>query len=182
MFKDVVLLDMDGVICNFVQGIIDSLKLDIVHGQYATWDYHRELGFTNEEMWAPTREAGWWENLKPYEWANSLMDSIRKHTDKIIFCTSPGLDHKCASEKVYWLRKHGFMDRSKNDFQIGPKKELNAMSGAVLIDDSDSNVIKYVEAAGRAILFPQPWNTNRDRLFRMQYLQDSLAAMRLSND
>lgn len=47
-----------------------------------------------------------------------------------------------------------------NEYQIGPKKELNAKSGAILIDDSDKNVENYRAAGGCAILFPQPWNKN----------------------
>ena len=53
------------------------------------------------------------------------------------------------------------MPQRRNDYQIGPRKELNAKSGAILIDDSDDNIRKYREAGGTAILFPQPWNERR---------------------
>lgn len=36
-----------------------------------------------------------------------------------------------------------------------------AKSGAILIDDYDVNVSKFIQNGGRAILFPQPWNENR---------------------
>jgi 5'(3')-deoxyribonucleotidase len=163
MFNNVILLDMDGVLANFVDGVIASLGVyEIVsHDDWASWDYHRELGFTDEQMWAPTREPGWWEALDPYPWAGELVEYLRSSGFKVVFCTSPSTDCKCPMEKVNWLRKHGLMDRNKNDYQMGPMKELNAMSGAILIDDSDTNVEKYEKAAGRAILFPQPWNRNR---------------------
>ena len=152
-----ILCDVDGVLASFVGGLIRSHGWDIPHGGYASWNYHRELGMTDEEMWRPTREPGWWENLEPYPGAQEFVSGLRK-LGHVIFCTSPGLHHACASEKIVWLRKHGFMDEFKNDYQMGPKKELNAASGAVLIDDSNLNVGKYTEAGGYAILYPQPWN------------------------
>lgn len=36
-----------------------------------------------------------------------------------------------------------------------------AKSGAILIDDYDVNVNKFVTAGGHAVLFPQPWNANK---------------------
>lgn len=161
MFNDILLLDMDGVLVNFVDGIISSFGIEAKHDDWASWNYHKELGFTDEQMWAPTREAGWWEALNPYPWAGELVEYLRSSGFKVIFCTSPSTDSKCPMEKVNWLRKHGLMDHGKNDYQMGPMKELNAMSGAILIDDSDANVEKYQNAAGKAILFPQPWNNGR---------------------
>ena len=37
---------------------------------------------------------------------------------------------------------------------------LCAQAGALLIDDSDHNVIQFRNHGGQAILFPQIWNSN----------------------
>lgn len=150
---------MDGVICNFIQGIIDTHKFDIEHDEYVKWNYHRDLGLSDEEFWKPTDRENWWLELPPYRWADTLISELSVDYS-IIFCTSPSLGFHCPSEKVQWLRDYGFMRYGKANYQIGPKKELNAKSGAILIDDSDENVLKYREAGGNAILFPQPWNMN----------------------
>lgn len=157
MFKDI-LLDMDGVVANFVQGLIDTHEWNITHEEYDSWNWHRKL-MTDREMWAKTEVKDWWLNLKPYPWANELYSKLSLISN-IIFCTSPNNDPECPSQKVKWLIKHNFM--YNNNYQIGKKKELNAASGAILIDDSDDNIEKYREAGGKAILFPQPWNKNRD--------------------
>jgi 5'(3')-deoxyribonucleotidase len=154
------LLDMDGVLCNFVDSLIESHRWDITHDQWVTWNHHRTFGVTDEVMWSPTRVHGWWHGLNEYPWAGRLVRALRERGD-VVFCTSPSSDHKCASEKIQWLRDRGFMDKNKNDFQIGPRKELMAGSGAILIDDYEVNVSKFQENGGRAILFPQPWNENR---------------------
>lgn len=118
------------------------------------------FGITDEEMWAFTKEEGWWANLPEYGWAWRLVTELQC-LGEVIFCTSPSLDHKCPGEKIQWLRDRGFMSHRKNDFQIGPRKELMAKSGAILIDDYDVNVDKFRQNGGAAILFPQPWNENR---------------------
>ncbi len=156
--SNVVLMDVDGVLCNWVQGIIDSVGMNVTHDDYVSWDHHKILGYTDSQIWEPTREPGWWEKLEPYPWAKSLVNSVRSAGFFVVFCTSPGTDHKCSSEKINWLRNHELMSKFANHFQIGPYKHLSAGSGAILIDDSDSNINSYRKHGGRAILFPQPWN------------------------
>ena len=156
----IILLDVDGVVCNFVGGLIASHGWPIKHEEYTSWNHHRTLGMSDEEMWRPTNDGKWWTNLQEYDWAKRLVSELRQ-VGEVIFCTSPSLDATCPSQKVAWLRATGLMDSSKNDYQIGSRKELNAKSGAILIDDSDSNVFKYREHGGAAVLFPQPWNRSK---------------------
>ena len=176
-----VLLDMDGVIANFVQGQIDSQGLDITHNEWASWDFYQTLGLTDDQMWAPTFVDGWWSNLKVYDWAKDLVKFLRQ-THKIVYCTSPSVDHKCPGEKILWLRQNGFMSWTRNDYQIGPNKELNAKSGVILIDDSDANGIEYTAQGGNFILFPQPWNANgyiseHSMLSSMAYVKEQFNEM-----
>jgi 5'(3')-deoxyribonucleotidase len=162
MSKQIFLLDMDGVIADFVSSLIVSLGVENVstHDDWTSWSYHQTIGITDEQMWKATHPDGWWLALKPYPWAHELV-SMLKSRGQVIYCSSPSLKPNCASEKVQWLRNHGFMMESENAYSLGPHKELAARSGAILIDDSDSNYEKYVAAGGEAWLFPQPWNKNR---------------------
>lgn len=181
MSKETIFLcDVDGVICNFIQGLIDAHGWDIKHDDFTSWNHHHTLGVSDEEMWKPTYDGKFWLNLQPYPWANELLEILRSQ-GTVIFCTSPSLDDSCPSQKVAWLRNHGFMSRSKNDYQIGPMKELNAKSGAILIDDSDSNIKKYEDHQGRAITFPQPWNEARDVINdKLNYIGFALRVERLT--
>lgn len=158
MVKETILLtDMDGVICNFVDGILDSHKSTLCHDDIHSFDMCGQLKVTPQQFWDVTNDGQWWLALKPYEWASVLVDEMKKR-GTVIFCTSPSLDSQCPSQKVEWLRINGFMKSYENTYQIGNKKELNAGSGAILIDDSDHNCDKYIQAGGYAISFPQPWN------------------------
>ncbi len=156
----VILLDMDGVICNFIEGLIETHRWPISHDSYSSWNHHRTFGLSDEDMWAPTNDGKWWTQLNEYPWAKRLLQELMK-LGEVVFCTSPNRDATCPSQKVEWLRSKGFMWERGINYQIGKQKELNAKSGAILIDDSDDNVKKYRDHGGKAILFPMPWNENR---------------------
>lgn len=153
-----ILLDVDGVLCNFIDGIIKSKGLDITHDQWHNWNHHIHLGMTDEEFWEITRVPDWWLNLQPYPWASDLIGLFNDFFD-VVYCTSPSLDSSCPSQKVEWLRRHGFMSETRNDYIIAPKKELLARPDAILIDDSFNNCDRFRMAGGTAIVFPQPWNS-----------------------
>lgn len=159
--SQIFLLDIDGVLANFVQGLIDSTGWDITHDEWSSWSHHRTLGISDNQMWHPTNLEDWWVNLNPYPWALDLVLSL-KEIGQVIYCTSPSISSSCPGQKIDWLRKHGLMGNRENSYQIGPHKDLFAKSGAILIDDYDINVSKFREANGKAILFPQPWNENRE--------------------
>ena len=158
--KQVVLLDMDGVIVNWIQGLIDTMALPIKHDDWDSWSYHQKIGISDSEMWAATHGDDWWLNLEPYPWATYLVNSLKEFSD-VIYCTSPSLASNCTSQKIDWLRGHEFMSAYKNDYVIGPYKHLLARSGAMLIDDSESNVSAFRNHGGVAWLFPAPWNVGR---------------------
>ena len=151
-----VLLDVDGVLANFVGGIIKSLGLSVDPHDCQVSDWHYVLGISDEEFLAPTMESGWWERLEPYPQALQMVRSIRNETS-VVFATSPTYGPACASEKVRWLIGHGFLPAQSTDYMIGPHKHLMAGRG-YLIDDSDKNVAKFRKYGGNAFLFPQPWN------------------------
>lgn len=171
-----ILMDVDGVLANFISGLIATHGWDITHDQWTSWDHHRTLGVHDGDMWGPTEVEGWWAGLPPYRHAEDLMNMFRD--EDVVFCTSPSLHHQCASEKIDWLRKHGFMPVNKNAYMIGPRKDLLAGSGGILIDDSQSNVDRFRAAGGKAILFPQPWNVAENRRHSpLGYVSDMLDSL-----
>lgn len=174
---NIFLLDVDGVVCNFIDGLIKAHGWPLTHDEYVGWDFHRTLGVSDADMWEPTNDGKWWTTLQEYPWAKRLVLELRR-VGEVVFCTSPSLDATCPSQKVAWLRSTQLMHERKNDYQIGKRKWLNAKSGAILIDDSDDNVEKYREHGGTAILFPQPWNANRNiEGDKVDYVVNQLAVL-----
>lgn len=152
----IVLLDMDGVLANFVGQVIRTLKLDVEHSEWKSWAHHNTLGISESQFWQATQEEGFWLDIDPYPWAHDLMDRLRKHF-WVIIASSPSLDPRCSMEKKQWIRKH-FPDFLMEDVVLTNHKSLMAVPGRILIDDSQRNVTDFAMEGGRGILFPAPWN------------------------
>ena len=153
-----ILLDMDGVIADFVEGARlahEAAGNTIDVSQYS-------LGMDEADFWKPINAAGYkfWESLPALPWLDELVLLITSYVgDEWSICTKPSNDPFCAAGKIMWLKKH-FGEDFKRYILIKHKQHL-AKPGYVLIDDHDDNVNRFREHGGDAILFPQTWNTNR---------------------
>lgn len=155
-----IFLDMDGVIADFVGG-----ALDVHDGHHIVkdwpaceWDIAKLLGITNNEFWREINQRGspFWSNLLPFPWMYELIESFGDIPYTI--STKPSNSTFSVAGKLQWLHTH--IKAPFKDYMMGGQKHLLAKPGTVLIDDNDTNVIKFREAGGHAILFPQQWNTN----------------------
>lgn len=160
-----ILLDMDGVLCDFVGAACELFRKNTSY-VYANWkpgnyDVSKEIETTEDELWKRVNEAGepFWENIDPYPWAKEMYDWLTMQDDVVIL-TSPTFDPACHSGKVKWLYKFTGNDKFRN-YLIGPKKEACASPSNLLIDDSDKNIAAFTKKCPEAktLLFPQPWNS-----------------------
>lgn len=154
---DCILLDMDGVIADFVTASIKAADLPLTHDQVTIWAYYREH-MTEDQFWEKVGDdERFWNEIEPYPWAAQLVAMCQEY-GKVYFCSSPCLDPKSASAKIEWLRHHGFMGQRRNDYILTSHKGLLGNPSRVLIDDGDHNIEAFRKSGGQTILFPQPWN------------------------
>ncbi|MDB4614339.1 hypothetical protein OAH18_01485 [bacterium] len=175
-----ILLDMDGVIADFVTA---ALRLHggaeaLANWPPGEWDMAKVLGLGTSAFWQPIDKMGadFWADLKPYAWTPQLISLIEEFAPYTIL-SSPGLGEEAPTGKIRWLREH-----VKSDFAsylFGHQKWLCAKPGQVLIDDRDKNVDLFIAAGGNAILFPQVWNANHAIKDRMTFVAGELS--RLAN-
>lgn len=167
--KTVCLLDMDGVLFNFVQSTIDLLNKDlgchIKHEDIKDWNIHKAFGLTAGDMWKRIDNEGpdFWANLELYPWAKELV-SMLEHIlgDNIYFCSSPSMSPWCLLGKRQSIIKH--FPKYNTKFVFTNHKQLLANKDTILIDDSLKNCAKFEDAGGVPILFGQPWNCPVDNL------------------
>ena len=148
-----IFLDMDGVLCNFVEGSLRRHGRSETHDQISKWEYYLDWGITAEQFWEKCSGIGFWSTLKEYPWAGELYAAAGYLCDTYIL-TSPsttGLG-ECIEGKRAWLL--GSPDR------IIPTahKHLLAAPGRVLVDDSTGNIEKWIEHGGIGLGVKQPWN------------------------
>lgn len=157
-----VLLDMDGVITDFVGRAIE------IHGKrpetvLANWPrgthwLHEVLKTDLPGFWRPINAQGerFWRDLSPYPWARALLDWIEAVPENWAICTSPSRDPACPRGKMEWLYAH--IRPAFRDVALTPRKHLLANPNTVLIDDTERMVERFEAAGGHAVLFPQAWN------------------------
>lgn len=149
-----ILLDMDGVTTNFVQGVADDFGVDVeILDCWGLWT-PLEISETEFWKWLNGKSAKWWADLEPYPWAQELYELCRSIAP-VTFATSPSKSPASYAGKRRWLDRHF----GKVDAMFGHQKELMSKSGVVLIDDADKNVNSF-QYPGMTVLFPQPWNLN----------------------
>jgi 5'(3')-deoxyribonucleotidase len=164
--KPTIYFDMDGVFVDFVG---EALK---VHGLPFSdpWplvpndplgrrmDIEAAYGLSHDDFWAPINAIGpeFWLNLPPLEDGLALYEQLTKKY-LVLVCTTPARDASSSSGKILWLQRH-FGSRFR-DYTLAPKKWRLAHGHALLIDDSDDNVVEFRRHHGHAWLLPRPWNS-----------------------
>lgn len=166
-----VYMDMDGVVCNFVDR---ALK---VHGQATIHDRnHRAwaqvgkgqdvnlihyLKTTPEDFWHKIdSDPEFWLKLPPIWSGVELTKDLIAEGYEVVFCTSPSHNPICWQDKVRWLREVFY--ESLNEVIMIPHtvgKWRLARPGAILIDDTTEVVNKFRDHGGQSVLFPRWWNT-----------------------
>ena len=169
-----ILLDLDGVVADFVGGAC------AVHGRpdyhVTRWSWYDEWGQSDAEFWRPIALHGasfYQRFVKPYPWAQDLLRLIKDTDLPFIIATANPLHAGLVASKVDWIRDHVGHDVS---VMMGDRKDLLSSPGRILIDDNDKNVSDFRGRGGEAIIFPQPWNAcSLQTSERLEWVRLSLA-------
>ena len=179
MTPRVALVDSDGVLANFAQGLID-LYLErygeapiAVDGEpikdESQWTHYRI-----DEQVIPScaailtnimHEPGFFAALKPYKSSLLLPDLIREAGHQVDICTMPTtrdfsgvvtVDPVAIYDKLGWFVRHFPLD-AKN---VVLTKRKSHIFGSVLVDDCVDNINAWCNhhPHGLGILFDRPWN------------------------
>lgn len=156
-----VLLDLDGVIVDFVSAALAVHDSPLSHDDVSQWDMAALMGIHEDELWRPIDVEGphFWQRLDKYPWADEVIRACRKAAPEFCIATTPSRSPHSTAGKIAWLQ--GEFGEKFRDYALTPRKHHMARPDTLLVDDSNDNCAKFVDNGGRAILFPQPWNQNR---------------------
>lgn len=149
-------LDMDGVLVDLIGGLCKKFNRPSPY-KYAKWKgiWHC-LEYFGENVFADCGES-FWEELPPTYDCYEIVKLLESNFDEIIILSHPDKHPGCMAGKVLWLQRH-FLQFSES-YIFTPHKHFVAAPGRMLIDDHDTNVLRFRAAGGNAILVPRPWNS-----------------------
>lgn len=170
------ILDMDGVIADFMRGALDLHgKHDFPEESCTQYGIHGYCGVTEHAFWQRiadnhiTRGGGvrFWRELPEYGYTRDLLTYAQSKSGTVI-ATSCGkggsYTHGAQAGKLLWLKERFACDLP---VYFGQDKSLLARPDAVLVDDLPKNIEAFLDAGGRALLVDRPWNRDRPSLPRV---------------
>lgn len=172
--KPLILLDLDGVLTNFVAGVESRLG-PIPPNQGTSWEIWSWYGMEQSAFWPLIDDFFFWADLPMYADGQELLAYLTEMKANYYFCSTPTLSPDCIKGKLFWIQK--FFGRSTRNYIFTPAKELLAKSNIILIDDNQDNCEKFTLSGGKAVLWPRPWNGSESSpqeviLTLKQYLEE----------
>lgn len=158
------LLDMDGVLVDFVSGACNAHGLVYPYDNprfHGEWDFHKLSGLSGNQFYKPF-DAQFWSDLDWMPDGREILAWLEAKFGQPNICllTSPPRTNigECVKGKMDWVSKH--CPQFERQILIGPSKEFCAHRGSILVDDKDSNCDAYRAAGGHVHLVPRPWNSS----------------------
>jgi hypothetical protein len=156
-----ILIDIDGVIANFVEHAIvhiagaDKLEETYANWPKGEWSVNVALGADSDEFWG---------TIPTFEGAHAFIQDVVDLTRgcRHMFATSSGGSTAFLAPRTRWIRS--FCRAAKMTqipvtlFQHVDYKAIAAQPSSVIIEDSDRSIDAFVAAHGHAIRVPRLWN------------------------
>lgn len=146
-------VDMDGVLVDFVGGIIRAFP----EKDWAQWNHQDMMigDFIGRGSFYRKIEGmgmDFWLGLEPFPWTKDLWNLCGQYGEHRYILTSPTNDPNCLAGKLssmYKLFGKGFRHYVITDF-----KELCAGPNTILIDDTDKKLSRFAAAGGAIFKWP----------------------------
>jgi 5'(3')-deoxyribonucleotidase len=163
--NQVVLLDVDDVVCRCVQGMANEagkkLGVEISEDDVKTWDFHDTIDGPGlkEHIEEKMSEKGWCLSLEPFPGAIEGVKRLMTIAE-IFFVTAPFHGEHWMHERRSWLYSNFGVDRDR--VIQGHSKFL--VRGDVFVDDKVENLVRWEKygrennMSGVPVLWDRPHN------------------------
>lgn len=162
----VVLVDQDGVLADFEQGLLDAFRARHPGAPFIALADRRKF-YAREQYppeWAEAIDAiigteGFYRNLPPINDAPAALEEMLGAGHDVFLCTSPMISSRwCVPEKLAWVEQHLGRTWLRRTV-ITPDKTLvgDRLQPCVLVDDRPS-VTGVASPPWTHVLFDAPYN------------------------
>lgn len=153
-----ILMDVDGVLADFVGGVISLLNGRMIREDIKEWQFIEALPERDKLLVkAYMKNPGFWQLLPVIDGAKAGIAKLReKH--EVIFVTSPWVSCKeWEFRRRRWLKRH--FKAENRDIVFTHNKAL--VKGDLIIDDRPKNLQEWLKAnavRGHGLLYAQSYN------------------------
>lgn len=162
----IALIDLDGVLVDAQGAALERRGVTAYDYAALTWNFHEQFGLTYDQLWGETDRAFWaglpWtpEGKALVVGVEALAREFHGAADHHVgLLSKPVRADGCRDGKQDWVDRN--LPTYSNRLFLGAAKWVLSSPRHVLIDDSDYQVQDYVEAGGRGVVVPRPWNSRR---------------------
>lgn len=153
-----VLLDVDGVVCDFITGglrILGELGITARVDDVTHYQMEKLLpDHLHEEFGRRIRERGFCSSLQPYPDARDFVFALTTHYEVAAVTAAMPMHETWAHERTEWLREMFNLDR------IISTAHKEWIAGDYLVEDSMPNAERWaaMNPGGRVLLLDRPYN------------------------
>lgn len=161
---DTIFLDLDGVLVDFTGGAIKAHECKhncIIPGEFYV---HKGMGITEKMFWSKCQGHDFWANLEWMHDGKQILDAVMRLGVPVWLLSTHSDDAGSCSGKYDWVSRE--IPHLRRNLILCPNKAAVSRPGALLIDDYDANIEKWIFphdydslGGGQAILVPRLWNS-----------------------
>jgi len=164
--KAKIFIDIDGVVGDFCSAL--EKKYSIKFNFKASKSMRKLLNLSYTEFKADLNNITFWKTIPVIDEVKIWIDSLNLDC---YFCSEP-MGNRAAAGRILWIKKHFPKFYKEKKWILTRHKHLLANRYSVLIDDYQKNIRKFQAAGGYGILYPAPWNQNKN--FGIEYVKFEL--------
>lgn len=155
-----IFLDVDGVLADFRKGIHNAFDKPYNYSTLSPkWKFWDDWPDVTSKMVNAVCTIPFWANLEWMHDGHSILTTIeyRCTSAQIYLLTTPMSNVESPTGRWSWIKNHMPVYYKCTIITQAPK-HLLARPDTLLIDDKDENIDGFIEAGGRGLLVPRPWN------------------------
>ena len=157
-----VFLDLDGVIVDFMGGLLERFPCPHLQFKKGSYDTIKQIaayhGIQERDIWFHL-DPNFWIDLKFTNEAKELITFLEEEfgISNICLCSSPA-NERGAHGKMLWIKENLPEYWRLRHYMFTSVKYFCASEDSLLIDDSDEQIYDFELYDGKAILVPRFWN------------------------
>jgi len=171
----IILIDMDGVVCDLVSRWCEEISERCVHVRYAdvtTYWLENSLPPSMRYMaYKPFEDRGFYLSIPPVSGARRGIEQIKKMGHEVYLVTAPYPAPYVVYEKCVWVDQNLFPVLDSDRVIVTQDKSM--IRGDLIVDDRPRHLESF---PGHAVLFGRRWNREarlKDDVFRLDPPRDS---------